>query len=75
MSDQATEQLIERLRASADLKEKADIAGLAHNPVETEGFEMSCENCIYFLPRRSWCDLPELNIPVDPEWYCYLWRV
>jgi hypothetical protein len=75
MSDAATQEIVDRLRTAADMKEKALIVELAHRPVETDGLEMSCENCIYFLARRSWCDLPELNIPVDPEWYCALWRV
>ena len=75
MSDVATQEIVDRLRAAGDMKEKAALAGLTHAPVEADGFEMSCENCIYFLARRSWCDLPELNIPVDPEWYCLLWRV
>ena len=75
MSDPATDEIVDRLRAAADMKEKAAIAGLAHRPMEVDGLEMSCENCIYFLARRSWCDLPELDIPVDPEWYCALWRV
>jgi hypothetical protein len=75
MSDAATREIVDRLRTAADMKEKAVIAELAHTPVEADGLEMSCENCIYFLARRSWCDLPELNIPVDPEWYCALWRV
>jgi len=75
VSDDKTEDLIGRLRATEDMKQKCDIAGLAHSPVKNDDLEMSCETCIYFLPRRAWCDLPELNIPVDPEWYCDLWRV
>ena len=75
MSDATTDALIARLRATGDMKDKCDIAGLVHTPVKNDDLEMSCENCIYFLPRRAWCDLPELNIPVDPEWFCDLWRV
>jgi hypothetical protein len=75
VSDDVTQAMVDRLRATADMKEKVVIAGLTHTPVEADGIEKSCENCIYFLARRSWCDLPELNIPVDPEWYCALWRV
>jgi hypothetical protein len=75
MSDDFTEDKIARLRATTDMKQKAAIVELAHAPVEDDGLEKSCENCIYFLPRLGWCDLPELNIPVDAEWYCVLWRV
>lgn len=75
MSDTATQAMVDRLRATADMRDKTRIAGLKHAPVEADGIEKSCENCIYFLARRLWCDLPELNIPVDAEWYCDLWRV
>ena len=67
--------MVDRLRACPDPKERADIVGLARAPVESDGIEQSCANCIYFLARRGWCDVPELNIPVDPEWYCAMWRV
>jgi hypothetical protein len=75
VSDPASQAIVDRLRAAAGMKERAVIAELAHAPVESDGISRSCENCIYFLARRSWCDLPELDIPVDPEWYCALWRV
>ena len=70
-----TKEIVDRLRVASDMKSKADIAGLLHVPFEDDGLTKACDNCIYFLARRSWCDLPELNIPVDPEWYCKLWRV
>ena len=75
MTDDVMRALLERIRASADMRDKAEIAGLTHAPVEANDIVQSCENCIYFLARRQWCDLPELNIPVDAEWYCKLWRV
>ncbi len=75
MSDAVTDAIVDRLRATPDMKQKMAIAGLAHAPIDEDGLEKSCENCIYFLARSLWCDLPELNIPVDPEWYCVLWRV
>ena len=74
MNDDHFHEIVDRLRASPNMQEKAVIAGIAHAPVMEDEIEKSCENCIYFLARRSWCDLPELNIPVDPEWYCFLWR-
>jgi hypothetical protein len=75
VSDGGTQDLIERIRVTADPKEKMVIAGLARAPIHEDGIDKACDNCIYFLARRAWCDLPELNIPVDPDWYCALWRV
>ena len=75
MSVDATQEMIDRLRATADIKQRCSIAGLARAPVAEDGIDKACDNCIYFLPRLGWCDLPELNIPVDPDWYCVLWRV
>jgi hypothetical protein len=75
MTDEIVRETADRLRATSHMKQKAAIAGLIHTPVTEDGLEKSCENCIYFLARRSWCDLPELNIPVDPDWYCVLWKM
>jgi hypothetical protein len=30
---------------------------------------------MYFLVHRKWCDLPELSVPVEAEWWCRLWRI
>ena len=75
VSDNATQEIVGRLRATPDIKERVVIAGLIRKPVEDDGITKACDNCIYFLARREWCDLPELNIPVDPDWFCDLWRV
>jgi hypothetical protein len=75
MSVDTFHELSASLRATVDLKQRCDMAGLAREPVERDGITMACDNCIYFLARRAWCDVPELNIPVDPDWYCLLWRV
>lgn len=34
-----------------------------------------CLECMYYPVHRKWCDLPELAVPVDPEWWCRLWRI
>lgn len=34
-----------------------------------------CAECIYYHPNRKWCDLPELPVPVEPDWYCKLWKL
>ena len=75
MSVDTFHQTTDRIRATADLKARCEIAGLARAPIEEDGITKACDNCIYFLARRGWCDIPELNIPVDPDWYCLLWRV
>jgi hypothetical protein len=36
---------------------------------------MNCAECVYYLTRRKWCDLPELALPVEPHWWCRLWRL
>ena len=37
--------------------------------------EMRCQECVYFLVHKRWCDLPELALPAEPDWYCRLWRI
>ena len=71
----SVQDTVDRMRATGDIKERVAIAGLIRNPVEDDGITKACDNCIYFLARREWCDLPELNIPVDPDCFCDLWRV
>jgi hypothetical protein len=34
-----------------------------------------CMECMYYLVHRRWCDLPELAVPVEPDWWCRLWRI
>jgi hypothetical protein len=36
---------------------------------------MRCQECMYYLVHRRWCDLPELDLPAEPEWWCRLWRI
>ena len=57
----------------ADLKGKLVIAGFVDHPYGPE--RQRCMECMYFLVHRRWCDLPELAVPVDPEWWCRLWRI
>jgi hypothetical protein len=30
---------------------------------------------MYYLIRRRHCALPELDLPVEPDWSCRLWRI
>lgn len=53
------------------LEERLIVSGFINHPVE----DQSCENCIYYLAHRKYCDLPELALPVEPHWWCRLWRI
>jgi len=68
--------IITRLRASGgDLKSKLVIGGFTDYPVEHGGLEQPCETCMYYLVHRRYCELPELDCPVEPQWSCRLWRI
>lgn len=62
-----------RVLAPSDLVGKLTIGGFLNHPYGEA--EMRCMECINFLVNRRWCDLPELALPVEPDWYCRLWRV
>jgi hypothetical protein len=79
-SDQvaATCQKLQRLPAD-DLESKLVVAGFMLKPFvhpdDADGIEQSCATCMYFERHRKFCDLPELMLPVEPEWSCILWRI
>lgn len=56
-----------------DLKGRLVIGGFTDKPYGPD--EMRCQECIYFLVHREWCDLPELALPVEPDWWCRLWKI
>ncbi len=56
-----------------DLEGKMVISGFADHPYGPD--QMRCMECMYFLVHRQGCDLPELAVPVEPDWYCRLWRI
>lgn len=56
-----------------DLKEKLVIGGFTDHPYGED--QMRCLECMYYLVHRKWCDLPELAVPVEPDWWCRLWRI
>lgn len=61
-----------------DLRGKLDIAGFTltpYNPGDDEDDEQACETCMYYVVHRRFCELPELMLPVEPEWSCRLWRI
>ncbi len=71
-----TQRIIKALRLSdQSLRSKLVIAGFTLDPVEHGGIEQACETCMYYLVRRRYCDLPELELPVEAEWSCNLFRI
>jgi hypothetical protein len=69
-------EVIKRLHESdGTLKSRLVIGGLTLEGIEHGGFEQACETCMYYLVHRKYCELPELEIPVEAEWSCRLWRI
>ncbi|MBL4682284.1 MAG: hypothetical protein JKY88_16390 [Pseudomonadales bacterium] len=69
------EQVLVELREFGpdDLEEKMVISGFVDKPYGED--EQRCLECMYYLVHRKWCDLPELAVPVEAEWWCRLWRI
>ena len=74
-TDKEFGKLLDELRPlSADqLREKLDISGWLLEPYGED--QMRCQECMYYLVHKRWCDLPELDLPAKPEWWCRLWRI
>tara|TARA_R100001244_G_scaffold6593_24_gene8178 strand:+ start:51377 stop:51787 length:411 start_codon:yes stop_codon:yes gene_type:complete len=74
-TDREFSAILDELRGlDADqLRAKLDISGWKLAPHGED--DMRCQECMYFLVHRRWCDLPELNLPAEPEWWCRLWRI
>ena len=58
-----------------DLINRLDLGGFAPRPMDIDGITQRCQECIYYLRHRKWCDLPELPVPVEPNWWCRLWKM
>jgi len=56
-----------------DLEGKLVVSGFTDVPYGED--RMRCQECMYYLVHRRWCDLPELAVPVEPDWWCRLWRI
>jgi hypothetical protein len=69
------EAVLDELRELGDdaLEEKLVISGFVDKPYGED--EQRCLECMYYLVHRKWCDLPELAVPVEAEWWCRLWRI
>ena len=73
--------IVHRLQSlgSEQYREKIQIAGFTVNPYQLpdgdEDIVQSCETCMYFGTHRRFCELPELELPVEKDWSCRLWRI
>ncbi len=67
--------ILDELRALGpnELREKLVLSGWLLHPHGEE--QMRCQECMYYLVHRRWCDLPELNLPAESDWWCRLWRI
>jgi hypothetical protein len=67
--------LLTKLRElpAQSLEQKLVISGFTDKPFGPD--QMRCQECMYYLVHRKWCDLPELSVPVEPDWWCRLWRI
>jgi hypothetical protein len=75
-SNEEVAQIIGRLRAAGnDLEAKLVIGGFTLETIEYGGIDQPCETCMYYLVHRKFCELPELAVPVEPQWSCRLWRI
>ena len=68
-------RLLDELRplTADELRAKLVISGWLLEPYGED--HMRCQECMYYLVHRRWCDLPELNLPAKPDWWCRLWRI
>lgn len=74
-TDREFGQLLDILRPmSADqLREKLIVSGWLLEPYGED--QMRCQECMYYLVHKRWCDLPELDLPAKADWWCRLWRI
>lgn len=69
-------KIVHKLQSeNKDLRTKLVVAGFTISPVDHNDVRQSCQSCMYYLVRRRHCALPELDLPVEPEWSCRLWRI
>jgi hypothetical protein len=56
---------------ASDIERKLVVSGYLNHPVD----DMRCLECMYYLNHRKWCNLPEINLPAEENWWCRLWRI
>ena len=61
------------------IKKTLVIAGFIdkpHNPNPDEFDEpQRCLECMYYSVHKRWCEIPEISLPAEDEWWCRLWRI
>lgn len=78
-SSEAVNTVIARLQTllANDNAGKIRVAGFTLQPYRNieEDISQACGTCMYYVTHHQFCDLPELKLPVLPEWSCRLWRI
>lgn len=75
-SHEQVQAIVGRLqREGTTLRARVVISGLTSYAVVHQGLEQPCDSCMYYLVHRKYCELPELDFPVEPRWSCRLWRI
>jgi hypothetical protein len=75
-SHEQVQALLARLREEGTtLERRLVIGGFTLETIVHEEIEQPCSTCMYYLVHRRYCELPELDVPVEPEWSCRLWRI
>lgn len=74
-TDKEFGEILQQLRKldPNDLEGKLVIGGFVDHPYGPD--KQRCMECMYYLVHRTWCDLPELAVPVEADWWCRLWRI
>lgn len=68
-------EILDELRQLApdDIKGRLVISGYVNRPFGPD--KQRCQECMYYLVHRKWCDIPEISLPAEPDWWCRLWRI
>ncbi|MCY4270596.1 MAG: hypothetical protein OXE80_10560 [Gammaproteobacteria bacterium] len=78
-TDAQVREIVNRLQLLPldDMRGRLVVAGVTGHTVAHPEAEIDqpCETCMYYLVHRKYCELPELDIPVEPHWSCRLWRI
>lgn len=79
-TDADIQRVLKQLNTLApdDLRGMLRVAGFtaaAYVAEEDPEIEQACSTCMYFEAHRRYCALPELQLAVEPQWSCVLWRI
>jgi len=74
-NDRVFASILDELRPlnKNQLRAKLVISGWFLTPYGED--ELRCKEYTYYLGNKRWCDLPELDLPAEPQWWCRLWRI